>query len=145
MQQELRALPAYFLGTRTDNDLVQLYRNSDLLVFPSQSDTLGQVVMEAQACGLAALVSDIGGPRELVDDGLTGRVLAAGDAAAWVAAIDQLLDDAPLRSQMSRTAMQRSARFSMERCFEHFWADHLAVAQSGAPEPAAGKISHAEH
>ncbi len=127
MQRALSALPAYFLGMRGDNELVQIYQNADLLLFPSRTDTLGQVVMEAQTCGLPVLVSDEGGPREIMDDGVTGRVLPGNDPAAWVAAIDQLLDDEPLRLRMSRTAASRALRFSLERSFEQFWADHLAV------------------
>src|SRR5439155_12411876 len=71
MQQESRSLPVHFLGMRSDKELVQLYQHADLLLFPSRTDTLGQVVMEAQACGLPALVSDEGGPREIVDDELS--------------------------------------------------------------------------
>ena len=127
MQRELPKLPAYFLGMREDCELVQLYQNADLLLFPSRTDTLGQVVMEAQACGLPVLVSDEGGPREMMDDGVTGRVLAANDVAAWVSAIDQVLDDEALRLRMSRTAATRALRFSLQRSFEQFWADHLAV------------------
>jgi glycosyltransferase involved in cell wall biosynthesis len=146
MRRELDSLPAYFLGTRGDMELVQLYQNADLLLFPSQTDTLGQVVMEAQACGLPVLVSDVGGPREMVDDGLSGRVLAGNDAAAWVAAIDQLLDDQQMRLRMSRTAAQRATRFSMERSFEQFWADHLAVASADTSESTTDQpIPHAQH
>jgi glycosyltransferase involved in cell wall biosynthesis len=144
MRRELSTLPAQFLGVRGDSELVQLYQNADLLVFPSRTDTLGQVVMEAQACGLPVLVSDEGGPREIVDDGLSGRVLGGNDAAAWVAAIDQLLDDMPLRLRMSRTANQRASRFSLERSFEQFWADHLNVVAPMATKLQADQnISHA--
>ncbi|HEV8378139.1 MAG TPA: glycosyltransferase [Tepidisphaeraceae bacterium] len=146
MQQELSGLPAYFFGMRGNKELVQLYQNADLLLFPSQTDTLGQVVMEAQACGLPVLVNDECGPREMVDEGVTGRVLPRNDAAGWVAAIDQLLDDQPQRLRMSRTATQRASRFSLERCFEQFWADHLAAATSTPSEPTLrNAIPHAQH
>jgi glycosyltransferase involved in cell wall biosynthesis len=140
MQLELAKMPAYFLGMREDRELVQLYQNADLLLFPSRTDTLGQVVMEAQACGLPVLVSDEGGPREMMDDGVTGRVLPGNDVAAWVSAIDQLLDDQPLRLRMSRTAASRSSRFSLERSFEQFWADHLAAVSPSESESQAEQI-----
>jgi len=127
LQQQLGGLPVRFLGTVPDDQLPALYGSSDLLLFPSRTDTLGQVVMEAQACGLPVLVSDEGGPQELTDDGVTGRVISARDADAWAAAIDDLLNDEPLRQRMSRSAAQRASRFSMERCFEQFWNDHLAA------------------
>ena len=146
MQREVSNLPAHFLGMQGDRELIRLYQNADLLLFPSRTDTLGQVVMEAQACGLPVLVSDEGGPREMMDDGVTGGVLPRNDLAAWVAAIDQLLDDEPRRMRMSRTAAQRASRFSLERSFEQFWADHLAAATSAASESKANPlIPHAQH
>jgi glycosyltransferase involved in cell wall biosynthesis len=128
MEQQLRQFPAEFVGTRSDLELVELYRSADLLVFPSRTDTLGQVVMEAQACGVPVLVSDEGGPQEMTDDGVSGLILPGGDALAWANAIDALLDDDVLRQRMSRTAAQRASRFSLERCFELFWQEHVAAA-----------------
>ncbi len=146
MEQELSALPAHFLGMRGDEELIELYRSADLLLFPSRTDTLGQVVLEAQACGLPVLVSDEGGPQEMMEDGVTGRVLPGNDAKAWVAAIEQLLDDEPGRLRMSRTAAQRASRFSLERSFEQFWADHLAAATQIMSEPdSTHLIRHAHH
>jgi len=101
---------------------------------------------ERNTCGLPVLVSDEGGPREMMDDGVSGRVLPGNDAAAWVAAIDQLLDDAPLRSRMSRTAASGALRFSLERSFEQFWADHLAALAPVESETKRDQLtSHARH
>src|SRR4029079_7441236 len=75
MKAELADLPAYFLDFRDDRQLAPLYAGSDLFVFPSKTDTLGQAVMEAQACGLPAIVSNEGGPKETVADGVTGLVV----------------------------------------------------------------------
>jgi glycosyltransferase involved in cell wall biosynthesis len=125
MKAALAGLPAYFLGYRNDGQLAPLYAGSDLFVFPSRTDTLGQVVMEAQACGLPALVSNEGGPKETVADGVTGVVLPANDAARWCQAIDELLNDEPRLFRMSRSAPQRMSRFSLETTFEHFWSEHV--------------------
>jgi glycosyltransferase involved in cell wall biosynthesis len=125
MKAALAGLPAYFLGYRNDGQLAPLYAGSDLFVFPSRTDTLGQVVMEAQACGLPALVSNEGGPKETVADGVTGIVLPENDAARWCQAIDELLNDEPRLFRMSRSAPQRMSRFSLETTFEHFWSEHV--------------------
>ena len=83
MRKVLAGLPAYFLGQQDDASLRTLYASSDLFAFPSRTDTMGQSVMEAQASGLPVLVSDEGGPREMMDEGLTGLVLSGKDAKAW--------------------------------------------------------------
>uniref|UniRef100_UPI002351FD75 glycosyltransferase family 4 protein n=1 Tax=Flexistipes sinusarabici TaxID=2352 RepID=UPI002351FD75 len=53
-------------------DLPEIYNSADLLVFPSITDTFGMAVLEAQACGVPALVTNIGGPQEIIKDGETG-------------------------------------------------------------------------
>lgn len=136
MQAQLRGLPAYFLGYQNDQQLGPLYASADLFVFPSLTDTLGQVVMESQASGLPVLVSDVGGPQEMIEDGVTGQVLRGGassSADAWCAAIDALLNDAPRRQRMARAAVARIAPFSLEKTFDAFWQAHAdAHTRNGA-------------
>ena len=128
-EQQLAGLPAYFLGFRNDDELGPLYASSELFVFPSRTDTLGQVVVEAQACGLPVLVSNVGGPREVMDDGVTGLVIGEEAPAAWASAIDELLSDEPRRQRMARTAPQRMNRFTLPKGFDAFWAEVVRAVQ----------------
>jgi D-inositol-3-phosphate glycosyltransferase len=88
--------------------------------------------MEAQGCGLPALVANEGGPKEIVADGVTGLVLSGNDPVRWCQAMSELLDDAPRRQRMARAAAQRAERFSLSRTFETFWSEH-ARAVAGPP------------
>ncbi len=128
MTEQLAGLPVSFLGYQNDQQLAALYAGADLFVFPSKTDTMGQVVVEALASGLPVLVSDEGGPKEMMDDGLTGLVLP-DSPSQWAQAIDRLLTDTGERERMSRTAPQRVARFSVATTFESFWDHHLAAAR----------------
>jgi glycosyltransferase involved in cell wall biosynthesis len=132
LRESLKGLPAYFLGAPDDEGLAALYASSDLFVYPSRTETLGQVVLEAMASGLPALVSDCGGPQEVVDDHLSGRVLPASSAKAhvplWADAIDQLLNDHPLRLRLGRTASARMARYTAAATFSAFWDEHARAA-----------------
>lgn len=65
---------AEFTGALSGRELAAACRRADLFVFPSKHDTFGQVVMEAMATGLPAVVTDQGGPQEPVEDGVTGFV-----------------------------------------------------------------------
>jgi glycosyltransferase involved in cell wall biosynthesis len=127
MRRALADLPAHFLGCQSDEQLAKLYASSDLFVFPSCTDTLGQVVMEAQACGLPALVSTEGGPREVVADG-SGIAIASTDPAVWCENITALLNDEPRRQHVVDAALARAARFDFVRSFEGFWSEHVAAA-----------------
>jgi glycosyltransferase involved in cell wall biosynthesis len=149
MKHQLRELPAHFTGTQSDAQLATLYAGSDVFVFPSRTDTLGQAVMEAQACGLPAIVSNEGGPKETVVDDATGLIVAGTDPADWCDAIQGLLDDEPRRQRMALGAIARSARFCLNRTFEHFWQEHVlavqpppakVVVEIHAPDDAASKL-----
>ena len=136
MRERLAGLPAYFLGYQRDDNLAPLYGGADLFVFPSRTDTLGQAVMEAQVSGLPALVSQEGGPKEIVADGTTGLVLPGNDAARWSQELSDLLDDQPRRQRMALAAVQRAERFSLARTFDAFWSAH-AAAIAAPPDAAA--------
>ena len=124
MTRELAGLPAYFLGNLDDDALAPLYASADLLLFPSRTDTLGQVVMEAQASGLPAIVSNEGGPMETVEDGVTGIVLPAIHPAPWAQACNELLNDPDRRARMSAAAPPRMVRYSLAQTFQSFWSAH---------------------
>lgn len=69
----------HFLGQLKNSELASLYAAVDLFVFPSEMDTFGMAVLEAQACGIPAIVSNVGGPQNIIKDRETGFVLSAAD------------------------------------------------------------------
>jgi len=104
MQESLRGCPAVFLGFQEQDALATTYASSDVFVFPSATDTFGNVVLEAQSSGLPVIVSDRGGPQELIDAGRTGFSVPADEGAALAAAMALLLTDEALRKRMGRAA-----------------------------------------
>lgn len=72
-----------FTGKKERETLPNYYSASDLFVFPSRTDTFGMVVVEAQACGLPALVTNEGGPQEIIKDGETGYILREISVDYW--------------------------------------------------------------
>ncbi|MCC6425189.1 MAG: glycosyltransferase family 1 protein [Phycisphaerales bacterium] len=127
MREELASECVRFVGFRHGRELSEIYASSDLFVFPSVTDTLGQVVMESQASGLAVLVTDQGGPKEVVEDGVTGRVLAADRPDVWVDAIVSLVCDDRQRRAMGEAAGSAMRKRSIAASFEHFWTVHEEV------------------
>lgn len=100
-------------GTVGKQELADVYASADIFVFPSTTDTAGNVVLEAQASGLPVVVSNVGGPQEQMRAGDTGLV-CGGDPAEWTRAVAGLLDDAA-----TRRAMGRAARgFAMHRTWQ---------------------------
>jgi glycosyltransferase involved in cell wall biosynthesis len=111
MEASLSGYPALFTGYLAGEQLQLGYASADIFVFPSATDTFGNVVLEAQASGLPVIVSDEGGPRELMVDGETGVVFRAGSTSALAGAIRLLASD-PRRIDL----MGRSARcFTLDK------------------------------
>lgn len=127
MERELAGAGAHFLGFRHGEELSAIYASSDLFAFPSTTDTLGQVVMEAQSSGLPVLVTDEGGPKEVVSDRVTGLVLPARDGGRWAGAIVGLVEDAARRRAMGAAAHEAMRGMSIGASFEAFWETHRSV------------------
>jgi glycosyltransferase involved in cell wall biosynthesis len=114
---------AIFTGILSGRELGVAYASADLFVFPSTTDTYGNVVVEAMAAGLPAAVSDVGGPRELIKTSLMGRVLPARDPAAWIAGLAQMLADLPTAEERLVLSRQAGSDRRWDRAFARFWAD----------------------
>ncbi|MGE4552646.1 MAG: glycosyltransferase [Desulfovibrionaceae bacterium] len=107
MRRDLRGLPAVFTGVLEGDDLACAYASADVFVFPSATDTFGNVVLEAQASGLPAIVSDQGGPAENITRDQTGLVAEAGNADSFVRCI-LALADYPERVEYMRASARRT-------------------------------------
>lgn len=107
MRAELEAkLPdAYFVGHQSGDALARWYASADLFVFPSTTETLGNVVLEALASGLPAVVVDRGGPQDLVEEGVTGFIAPANQISAITDRVALLLTDPARRAEMGRAGI----------------------------------------
>ena len=110
-----RELPhAIFTGFLSGEDLASAYASSDIFVFPSDSESFGNVTLEAMASGLPCVCADATGSRSLVVDGETGFLAPADDASAFAAHLTALATDATLRRRMSEAARVRAMTFSWD-------------------------------
>jgi glycosyltransferase involved in cell wall biosynthesis len=110
---------AEFTGVLKGEALAEAYASMDLFVFPSHTDTFGNVVLEALASGVPAIVTPDGGPRTIVHDGVTGRVVSDADFASAVAAV---LADPARHAQMRHAARSYALTASWDSVFEGLYA-----------------------
>ena len=122
LEEELADYPVAFTGYLRGDDLSSAYASSDLLVFPSTTDTFGNVVLESLACGTPALVTDIGGPSEIVQDGRAGHVLPVDHLDTWADAVQDLLHDRHRLMFMQRCARTVAEAYTFERAREEQWS-----------------------
>jgi len=125
MKNQLRGTRTCFTGYLRGESLAKLYASCDLFIFPSTTDTFGNVVLEAQASQLPVIITDVGGPHENMIPGKTGIVVPAHDGAAMVAAIRSLMNHPEKLRQMGKAARQYAEGRSFQRAFEHTWAMYM--------------------
>jgi len=131
MQKLLSAANADFMGYKEGNDLVKLYSEADIFVFPSTTDTFGNVVLEAQACGTPVIVTDSGGPMENIIPDKTGIIIASDSENALYNGIKSLLDKQKLES-MRVNARNYMENRSFENAFLRTWELYENPVQNGS-------------
>jgi glycosyltransferase involved in cell wall biosynthesis len=132
---------AEFTGVLKGEALARAYANMDAFSFPSDTDTFGNVVLEALASGVPTIVTAGGGPKFLIEDGVTGFV--AQDETGFVRAIDRLVADRSLRTAMSHAARRYAMGISWDAVFEKVYGayHHALGSEWTVARPAASIIT----
>lgn len=119
-----KAMPdALFMGHLGHESLSTLYASSDIFLFPSISETYGNVVAEAMASGLPCVVSDQGGPSELVENGETGFVCRGNDPGDFLRAILSLLESPSLLKKFRQAGLERSKSRDWQQLADNYFED----------------------
>ncbi|HEX8988023.1 MAG TPA: glycosyltransferase family 1 protein [Rhodocyclaceae bacterium] len=129
-----------FAGTRHGIELAEHYASADLFLFPSLTETFGNVTAEALASGLGVVAYSCAAARDLIEDGANGRLAAPGDENAFVAAAVALARDPQLLAQVRALAAPSVHHLDWERIHDGF-AEGLRrciVAHGRAPVGAPG-------
>jgi glycosyltransferase involved in cell wall biosynthesis len=121
-----------FTGVLRGEDLARAYANMDLFVFPSKTDTFGNVVQEAAASEVPAVVTNEGGPQALVVAGTTGYVAATNEEL--IERVVELVRDTELRKRMGKAARERVAGASWDMAFEKTYLAYRACLPEGAED-----------
>ena len=113
---------AEFPGVLEGEDLARAYANFDLFVFPSYSDTYGNVIQESHASGVPAVVTNRGGPKFLVKDGVNGFV--ARNDQHFVECVFRAMDPQTDFAKMKTAARVQGEQASWDRVFEKVYSDY---------------------
>jgi glycosyltransferase involved in cell wall biosynthesis len=118
-----------FAGER--EDVPDLLGAVDVMLVPSWREAFGRIAAEAMAMGVPVVATNVGGPAEIVRDGVDGLLLAPRDPDRWAEEVGRLLEDPELRRRMGESGRERArAEFGAER--------HVAALLEAYAELAAG-------
>lgn len=130
LERELASPSVTFTGYLKGETLAEVYASSDIFVFPSLTETFGQVVLEAMASGLAVLGFDADGVRDLVRDGETGTLVPGGDTAAFTRKLVTLVDQPQLRARMGLRARATAEQRTWAGVMDDLLADYERIIAS---------------
>ncbi|MEM0947200.1 MAG: glycosyltransferase [Pseudomonadota bacterium] len=123
------------LGYRSQDEVSEALGHADILVLPSFAEGVPVVLMEAMASGRPVIATSVGGVSELVEDGVSGRLVAPGDAVALAAAIETLADDPEARATMGAAGRAKvEAEFDVA-CEAGLLATLFQGETGGGPRP----------
>jgi glycosyltransferase involved in cell wall biosynthesis/predicted metal-dependent phosphoesterase TrpH len=108
---------ATFLGWLEGAELARAYASADIFLFPSRTDTFGQVILEAQASGLAVVAVAEGGPLSLIENRVSG-LLCPADASPLAAAVLELAESPSLRGRLAGAGLEAVRERTWERALE---------------------------
>jgi glycosyltransferase involved in cell wall biosynthesis len=103
--------PTHFVGYLAGQDLAAAYASGDAFLFPSSTETLGLVLLEAMAAGCPVVGANRGGIPDIVSDGVNGCLYEPNQAGSLTAAVERLLGDASQRAQLRQNAREEAERW----------------------------------
>ncbi|MEO5588470.1 MAG: glycosyltransferase family 1 protein [Gemmatimonadaceae bacterium] len=115
---EHRLPNAIFTGTLGGDELATAYASSELFFFPSETETFGNVTLEALASGLPAVVANATGSKELVEEGRTGYLASARDTSTLASRVEELIQDTSARRRFSAAATAAAQRYEWPRVLD---------------------------
>ena len=118
---------AVFTGFLQGEDLAVAYASADVFFFPSESETFGNVTLEAMASGLPAIVADATGSRSIVEHGISGFLQNTRDEIGFDLHMKRLIDDSVLRKSLAKAARLRSLEFNWDKILANLVASFRAV------------------
>jgi glycosyltransferase involved in cell wall biosynthesis len=140
-REELKAFfkdtPTYFAGYMSGTTLAAAFASADAFVFPSRTETLGLVLLEAMAAGCPVVAANSGGIPDIVQDGVNGYLFDPQDDQGAITATQRLLSQTTEREMMRRQARAEAERWSWSAATQQlaqYYHAVLAQAKSTVPQ-----------
>jgi phosphatidylinositol alpha 1,6-mannosyltransferase len=126
-----------FTGFLAGDALAAVYAAADVFVFPSLTETFGQVVHESMASGVPVVAMRSGGVQDIVQHGVTGLLCRPDDPNDWLTAVRYLIGSASTRQLMGMNARRYAESQSWEALFDRLLAQYAVAVEGGAADVAA--------
>ena len=110
-----------FLGMIPQEEMIRRLRNWDIFVLSTLGETMSRALMEAQACGIPLIASDVSGVSAAIDHGKTGMLVPARDPDALAATMQSLADQPDFRSELAEVSRKHAVEnFSADQSWKRY-------------------------
>lgn len=118
-----------FLGSKKQDRLPFFFAAAEMCVFPSRYESFGMAALEAMACGIPVIASDVGGLPSFIQDNKTGFLVPGENEELLAAKILTLLNDASLRASMGKEARQTAKKYSWQQIARQMISLYTAITE----------------
>ncbi|TNE74624.1 glycosyltransferase family 1 protein [bacterium] len=125
---------AVFTGFLSGEELATAYASSDIFFFPSDTETFGNVTLEAMSSGVPAVVADATGSKSLVEHGVNGLICPPKKTVLFAEAIGQLVESEETRKKMSEVARQKALPYSWDKVNDGLLSNYYEALAQPIPE-----------
>lgn len=105
---------AHYTGFLEDEELAKAYASSDVFLFPSHTETFGNVTLEAMSSGLPCLVADATGSKSLVEHSENGFLAQSGSKKDFLIKLEAIVSDTSLREKMKKSSRQKALEYEWD-------------------------------
>jgi glycosyltransferase involved in cell wall biosynthesis len=137
LEKHFEGTPTHFVGYLTGENLAAAFASADAFVFPSRTETLGLVLLEAMAAGCPVIAANAGGIPDIVTDGVNGYLFDPNDENGAIGATQRLLDNQLEREVLRRNARQEAEKWGWAAATRQLQAFYRSVLTAGAMPSAA--------
>jgi len=114
---------ALYLGELSHEELSKVYASSDLFLFPSDTETYGNVVTEAMASGIPTIAANKGGPTGIIEDGVSGFLTESHEPEGYLEKIKLLLSDRELYEKIRSEGLEYTKSLSWKYLTDRYFSD----------------------
>lgn len=125
---------AIFTGFLSGEDLAKAYASSDIFFFPSDTETFGNVTLEAMSSGLPAVVADATGSKSLIENGVNGLLCPPKKTVLFANALSELIENTELRKKMGVIARQKAMPYSWKEVNNGLLSNYFEALSQPIPQ-----------
>jgi glycosyltransferase involved in cell wall biosynthesis len=130
LEQHFAGTPTHFVGYLHGVELASAFASADAFIFPSRTETLGLVLLEAMAAGCPVVAARSGGIPDIVTDGVNGYLFDPSDERGAIAATQRLLAQPEERETLRQNARQEAEKWSWAAATRHLQSYYREIVAS---------------